>query len=94
MPGDALSTQRRMLAEMMPRCACGRFLSLAKPHGWFKHGEHGSEEGWVCASCLPGWTPTDSRGRGPEAGYCGVKNPAPTGLATASTIISNRGNGT
>jgi hypothetical protein len=52
---------------------CGRFLSLAKPHGWYAHGEYGEDTGFVCERCLPTWTPQDSRGRGPEAGYCGVR---------------------
>ena len=63
------------MPEHMPRCACGRWVSIAKPYGWFKHGEHGSEEGWVCARCVKAWVPKDGRGRGPEAGYCGVVNP-------------------
>jgi hypothetical protein len=57
----------------MPRCSCGRFVSSRfGPVGWFKHGEYGEEEGWICRRCLPNWTPRDGRGRGPEAGYCGV----------------------
>ena len=63
------------MPEHMPRCACGRWVSIAKPYGWFKHGEHGSEEGWVCTRCVKAWVPQDGRGRGPEAGYCGVVNP-------------------
>lgn len=75
MPTEHKTSRARSLAmQMMPRCACGRLVSRTKPHGWFRHGEHGSEEGWVCSRCVATWTPTDGRGRGPEAGYCGVSN--------------------
>lgn len=77
MPDSPERRARRLLAEMMPRCDCGRFLSIAHRHGWYRFGEHGSEEGWICAACLPGWTPTDSLGRGPEAGYCGIREARP-----------------
>ncbi len=60
--------------QMRPRCDCGRLVSTAKLHGWYMHGEHGTEEGYVCARCLPSWVPQDGRGRGPEAGYCGVRH--------------------
>lgn len=67
---------RQIAAQTRPRCGpggCGRFLG-AGPYGWWMYGEHGTEEGYVCSRCLPGWTPTDGRGRGPEAGYCGVRD--------------------
>lgn len=64
-------TARRWEAMMRPRCSCGRWLGKG-PYGWFKYGELGTEEGWVCSRCLPSWTPQDGLGRGPEAGYCGV----------------------
>lgn len=69
-----LRIQRKRAAGWMPRCVCGRFISpgITRPIGWFAYGEHGSEEGWVCPRCLPSWLPRDGRGRGPEAGYCGV----------------------
>lgn len=61
------------MASLMPRCSCGRFVSTSKgPIGWYKHGEYGEDEGWICRTCLPNWTPRDGRGRGPEAGYCGI----------------------
>lgn len=58
----------------MPQCRrCGRFVSMAKkPYGWYAHGEHGEETGYICRKCLPNWTPEDGRGRGIEAGYCGI----------------------
>lgn len=74
-PGELTWRRTSPMPEHMPRCACGRWVSIAKPYGWFKHGEHGSEEGWVCARCVKAWVPQDGRGRGPEAGYCGVVNP-------------------
>jgi hypothetical protein len=78
-----LTNGRSVAAQMRPRCSCGRFIGAE--HGWFKYGEHGSEEGWVCARCLPTWTPRDSRGRGPEAGYCGIVRPAPGDRGKRST---------
>jgi hypothetical protein len=74
--GDKTTDARRARSiemQMLPRCGCGRIVSTAKPHGWFRYGEHGTEEGVVCPRCLPAWTPQDGRRRGPEAGYCGVK---------------------
>jgi len=58
----------------MPNCRiCGRFVSLAKPPvGWFAHGEFGEDTSYVCRRCVPNWKPEDGKGRGPEAGYCGV----------------------
>jgi len=66
--------ERQLIAEGMPRCGCGRFVNTAAQHGWFKYGEHGTEEGFVCLKCLPKWSPQDGLGRGTEAGYCGVFN--------------------
>lgn len=59
-------------ASHLPRCDCGRWVSMRRSYGWFKYGEHGTEEGWVCARCVTDWTPQDSLGRGPSAGYCGI----------------------
>lgn len=60
-------------AVRMPRCGCGRFFSMRKkPYGWFRYGEYGTEEGWVCSSCVKTWVPRDGLGRGAEAGYCGI----------------------
>lgn len=70
---DQTTMNRRHMALMFPRCGCGRWLNFSKPHGWFAYGEFGTETGYVCSSCLPGWTPQDGKGRGPEAGYCGVR---------------------
>ena len=68
----------------LPKCSmCGRFMrthNVEQPIGWFRYGEYGTEEGFVCALCLPSWMPRDSLGRGSEAGYCGVTAPnVPTG---------------
>lgn len=58
----------------LPKCKCGRFVSPAttRPLGWFRHGEFGEDEGYVCPRCVPAWTPKDSHGRGAEAGFCGI----------------------
>lgn len=70
-----------------PRCQCGRLVSLAKPHGWFRYGEYGTEEGWVCPGCLPTWDPRDGRGRGPEAGYCGIATAPDIESAQRRTLV-------
>jgi len=58
----------------MPKCRCGRFVNpkTTKPVGWYCHGEFGEDITYVCQRCIPTWVPTDGKGRGPEAGYCGV----------------------
>lgn len=59
----------------MPQCSkCGCFVSPKKtrPIGWFRYGEFGEEDGYVCPRCLPSWTPRDGLGRGTEAGFCGT----------------------
>jgi hypothetical protein len=60
----------------LPNCRrCGRFVQMNKPYGWYAHGEYGEDTSYICEKCVPNWTPEDSRGRGPEAGYCGVRQP-------------------
>lgn len=57
----------------MNHCGCGRFVSLAKPpYGWWCSGEFGEDTNFVCAKCLETWHPADGRGRGVDAGYCGI----------------------
>jgi hypothetical protein len=58
----------------LPKCRCGRFINPTKtrPLGWFRHGEFGEDDGWICPRCVATWEPKDGGGRGPEAGYCGV----------------------
>jgi hypothetical protein len=75
---------RRIEALHLLRCSCGRFVSTARSHGWYRFGEHGTEEGYVCSACLPDWAPADGRGRGPEAGYCGIF--APTKAASPTPL--------
>ena len=57
-----------------PNCRrCGRFVSMAKSYGWYAHGEYGEDTSYICDRCVPNWSPEDGRGRGPDAGYCGIK---------------------
>jgi hypothetical protein len=48
---------------------------MGKSYGWYAHGEYGTETSYLCERCVVDWTPQDSRGRGPEHGYCGVYRP-------------------
>ncbi len=57
--------------SFMHQCAdCGRFLTLAKPYGWYARGEFGEETGYICPRCLPTWRPLASNGSN-DPRWCG-----------------------
>lgn len=57
---------------------CGRFITLAKRHGWEAGGEFGEEIFYICSQCLDkGVIPQGHNGSN-DARWCGINNGSPS----------------
>lgn len=57
---------------------CGRFVSLARRHGWEACGEFGEETRYVCATCLDKGVKLQAGNGSSDPRWCGVHLPLNT----------------